>query len=162
MNNENDLKFNVIYECANRILKFKDDFKKADLEEEKEHLAFLMSEQEVLIQEYTDAPMEYILRYVTKINDAKQTLENEQDPERRRMLENAINTYTGFINSDIYSKTLKQESNAKNDSKSTDRCSQYRASQKYDLELLKLAKEVSQMCEDHHNKLKKSRKRNQC
>ncbi len=162
MNNENDLKFNVIYECANKILKFKADFKKATSEEEKKHLAFLMSEQEVLIQEYTDAPMEYILRYVTKINDVKQTLENEQNPERRKILETTIKTYTGFINSDIYSKTLNQESTTKNNSKPTDRCSQYRASQKYDLELLKLAKEVSQMCEDHHNKLKKSRKRNQC
>lgn len=170
MNNEMDIKFNIISECANRILSFQANLKEVDLKEEKEQLEL----QKQLIKEYTDAPIDYILRYVTKINDAKKTRETEQNPEKRKMLENAINVYTGFIKSKINDEPLIEENredksliseNAQNKSITTgdeiasDKCAQYRASQKYDLELLKLAKEVSQMCEDHQIELKTKKQR---
>lgn len=174
MNNEMDIKFNIISECANRILSFQANLKEVDLKEEKEQLEFSISEQKQLIKEYTDAPIDYILRYVTKINDAKKTRETEQNPEKRKMLENAINVYTGFIKSKINDEPLIEENredksliseNAQNkaittgDKISLDKYAQYRASQKYDLELLKLAKEVSQMCEEHQIELKTKKQR---
>lgn len=177
MNNENDMKFNIITECANKILSFQADLKEVDLKEaaleeaalkeEKEQLKFSISEQEQLIKEYTDTPIDYILRYVEKINEMKQKLITEQIPENRKILENTINTYSGFIKSKIKDEPLIGENSedAQNksittgDEISSDKCAQYRTSQKYDLELLKLAKDVSKMCEEHQLKLKAAEQR---
>lgn len=158
MNDEIDIKFNIITECTNRILGFQADLKKETDLSKIEFLTFSIEEQKKLIEGYTNSSADFVLRYVEKINASKQKLSEEQDPEKRKMLGNTISTYTDMIKSNINDKTLSEENisdkTTNADEKTADKFIQYRSSQKCDPELLKHSKDVTTICEEHQTELK--------
>lgn len=83
MTNEIDVKFNIIVECANRILNFEKDLSTAKTDLEKKHLEFFIAEQKKLIEECTDVPVDVILPHVSELNTIKKDLEDKQDSKEK-------------------------------------------------------------------------------
>lgn len=131
MINETDIKFNNIIECSNRILKFQSDLANAKTSSEKEHLNFLIEEQRKLIEEYTDISVDEILSSVEEINSIKQATELEKDSTQKELGE--------LIAINLRSKLRSQIC--------TSRSSQFRNTQKLDINPSVLPKEESEISE---------------
>ncbi len=127
MNNEIDIKFDIIIECANRILNFENDLKVAKTDSEKEHLTFFIEEQKKLIKEYTNTSPEDIVSYVAGLNALKRVVEDEKDPEKKSEEKLRLATLTNELKSEVC-KSISKESN-------------FRNSQKYDIDFSVASKE---------------------
>lgn len=101
---EVDINFNIIVECANRILRFQADLSKAKTASEKEYLNFLIEEQKKLIEEYTKTPVDEIL---SSLNDLKSQTSNSSKESKFR------NRQKFDISSSVSSKEGSKTSGAK-------------------------------------------------
>lgn len=116
MDNEIDIKLNNIIVCATRILIFQRDADKAKTVAEVKHLDFFIEEQKKLISEYTDAPIDDILKSVAQINSLKHSIVLEDDPKMislaNAMLDNSMNELSLQV-----SKPVSKQSAFRNSSK---------------------------------------------
>lgn len=116
MNSEIDTNFNIIIECANRILEFEKDLAAAETDFEKEHLTFFIEEQKKLIKEYTDTSPEDIIPYVAGLNALKNIIKDEKDSEKKAEEKSRLVTLTNNLKSEIC-KTSSKESKFRNSKK---------------------------------------------
>lgn len=116
MDNEIDIKLNNIIVCATRILIFQRDADKAKTAAEVKHLNFFIEEQKKLISEYTDAPIDDILKSVAQINSLKHSIVLEDEPKMislaNAMLDNSMNELSLQV-----SKPVSKQSAFRNSSK---------------------------------------------
>lgn len=92
MDNELDIKLNNVIVCATRILIFQRDADKAKTVAEGKDLDFFIEEQKKLISEYTDVPIDDILKSVAQINSLKHAIVLEEDPKMVNLANEMLNT----------------------------------------------------------------------
>lgn len=154
-NNIIDSKCSEIIECAHIIFELNDKYENAKSNIRKNKIVSSIEHYKTFIDSQTNNSFEDVLRRVEKIDDLKMKLESEQNPEKRKMLESAIETNANFIKSRISDEALIEEDDKVSDEDvNLDKAAQYRASQKYDLNLLRRTRDLSQMCETHRAELK--------
>lgn len=130
---EIDVKFEHIMFSANKIINLKTSLKSAKSDSEKQGINNLISEYTKYIEANTTEPIEYTIRHTEQINDLKVGIKEEGNPNKKHHLRTSLKIIEDHVKSHIASAEQRKSQ--------SDKASQFRNSQKDNLELFAMLNE---------------------